>query len=191
MTIELSSANALLLFNLYALVGTKVYDYVGLRRRILLCFSEDPEALRIKEEIYHLPTAGMEGHRPMERLIAETNAGVVVKDADQLERVLRDMLDEFEQSGSISCPAHEYRRALAQDPGRTHVGDSQGDRLLRKVVIVDFGMGNLHSVFRNIERIGGAPVISSEPARGRRGRDAGASRASATSPRRWTTWQIA
>lgn len=35
---------------------------------------------------------------------------------------------------------------------------------MRKVVIVDFGMGNLHSVFRKMTRIGGAPVVSSEPA---------------------------
>ena len=35
---------------------------------------------------------------------------------------------------------------------------------MRQVVIVDFGMSNLHSVFRKMTRIGGAPVVSSEPA---------------------------
>ena len=35
---------------------------------------------------------------------------------------------------------------------------------MRQVVIVDFGMSNLHSVFRKMTRIGAAPVVSSEPA---------------------------
>lgn len=35
---------------------------------------------------------------------------------------------------------------------------------MRKVVIVDFGMSNLHSVVRKMTRVGGAPVVSSEPA---------------------------
>jgi len=33
---------------------------------------------------------------------------------------------------------------------------------MKKIVIVDYGLGNLRSVFRGIERCGGVPVISSE-----------------------------
>lgn len=34
---------------------------------------------------------------------------------------------------------------------------------MRKVVIVDYGMGNLHSVFRKFRRIGADPRVSSDP----------------------------
>lgn len=33
---------------------------------------------------------------------------------------------------------------------------------MKKIVIIDYGLGNLRSVFRGIERCGGAPLISSE-----------------------------
>ena len=34
---------------------------------------------------------------------------------------------------------------------------------MKRAVIVDFGMGNLHSVLRAIRRLGGDPSISSQP----------------------------
>lgn len=33
---------------------------------------------------------------------------------------------------------------------------------MKKIVIIDYGLGNLRSVFRGIERCGGAPLISSD-----------------------------
>ena len=100
--IELSRSNAFLLFNYYSMVGTKIYDYIALQRKILLCYSDDPEALRLRER-FHFLAAGNDDLRPMERLIAETNAGIVVKDAAHLEGLLREMLEEFEHNAAIAC----------------------------------------------------------------------------------------
>lgn len=110
--IELSRSNALLVFNTYSFVGTKVYDYLALNRRILLCYSQDPEALRLKGSHYNykVPAGDLDRSRPLERLIEETGSGIVVKDAAHLEGLLRDMLDEFDREGSIACPASETER---------------------------------------------------------------------------------
>ena len=110
--VELSKSNALLVFNTYSHVGTKVYDYLALNRRILLCYSQDPETLRLKDSLYRYkaPAGDLNHSRPLERLIEETGSGVVVKDAAHLEGVLRDMLDEFDRKGSIACTASGTER---------------------------------------------------------------------------------
>jgi len=115
---EMSAANALLLFNDYATVGSKVYEYLALRRKVLLCFSNDPEALRLKERCYNLPHGAFETHRPIERLIEEARAGVVIRDAHHLDAVLRGLLDEFQKNRRIAwdgASAEAFsRRAQAQ-----------------------------------------------------------------------------
>ena len=110
--VELSKSNALLVFNAYSIVGTKVYDYLALNRRILLCYSQDAEALRLKDShyTYEVPEGDLDRLRPLERLIEETGSGIVVRDAAHLEGVLRDMLDEFDRTGSIACTASRTER---------------------------------------------------------------------------------
>ena len=105
--VELSKSNALLVFNTYSFVGTKVYDYLALNRRILLCYSQDSDALRLKDShyTYSVPAGDLDLSRPLERLIEEAGSGIVVKDAAHLDGVLRDMLDEFDRKGSIACTA--------------------------------------------------------------------------------------
>lgn len=95
--------NAMLLFNEYSIMGTKIYDYVGLRRKILFCYSNDEEALNLKEKFY--PIAELEGisNHLQEDLIRETNSGVIVKDSSQLPSVLNDLYAEFQQNGFITC----------------------------------------------------------------------------------------
>jgi len=95
--------NAMLLFNEYSIMGTKIYDYVGLRRKILFCYSNDEEALNLKEKFY--PIAELEGisNHLQEDLIRETNSGVIVNDSSQLPSVLNDLYAEFQQNGFIAC----------------------------------------------------------------------------------------
>lgn len=95
--------NAMLLFNEYSIMGTKIYDYVGLRRKILFCYSNDEEALNLKEKFY--PIAELEGisNHLQEDLIRETNSGVIVNDSSQLPSVLNDLYAEFQQNGFITC----------------------------------------------------------------------------------------
>lgn len=108
--VELSRANVFLMFNNYATMGTKIYDYLALKRRVLLCYSEDPEALRLKERHYNLQESSARDDRPMERLIEDTAAGVVVRDAAHLDEVLHGLLDEFARNGKIACASSGTER---------------------------------------------------------------------------------
>src|SRR5262249_20019065 len=62
----LASANAFLLFNERAHVGTKIFDYLALRRRILLCFSKETSTRKRRREFYSLDEV-----RPMSRRVQE------------------------------------------------------------------------------------------------------------------------
>jgi glycosyltransferase involved in cell wall biosynthesis len=103
MALELAKANALLMFNMYAHSGTKVFDYLALQRKIILCYSDDPEATLLKEKHYRLDVPVGTDERVLERIIEETRAGVVVKDAPHLAAVLGDLHREFEETRRIAC----------------------------------------------------------------------------------------
>ena len=96
-----SKDNVLLLFNYYQFTGTKIYDYLGLRRKILLCFENDHEALKLKEQ-YYFKTIETD-ICPQIDILHETNAGIIVKDAFHLKEVLQELFEEFEEKGEISC----------------------------------------------------------------------------------------
>lgn len=100
---NLSRHNVMLLFNDYSIMGTKIYDYLGLKRLILFCYSNDAEALALKDKCY--PVGEVEGVSThlQEDLINETHSGIVVKDKNHLSKVLSDLYDEFSQTGSIAC----------------------------------------------------------------------------------------
>lgn len=100
---KLARHNIMLLFNYYSFTGTKIYDYLGLKRKILLCYSDDSEARQLKEMYY--PTeeiAGLSTHL-QEDLINATHSGMVVKDKNQLLSVLAELYDEFHKTGTIAC----------------------------------------------------------------------------------------
>jgi hypothetical protein len=93
--------NALLLFNYYEFTGTKIYDYLALKRKIVLCFENDTEALKLKEKYYFksIETA----IQPQKDILHETNSGIVVKDAAHLQLVLKELWDEFSTTGQVAC----------------------------------------------------------------------------------------
>ena len=95
-----SNDNVLLLFNYYQFTGTKIYDYLGLRRKILLCFENDQEALKLKEQ-YYFKTIETD-ICPQIDIINETNAGIIVKDGAHLKEVIKDLYVEFQEKGEIS-----------------------------------------------------------------------------------------
>jgi hypothetical protein len=95
-----SNDNVLLLFNYYQFTGTKIYDYLGLRRKILLCFENDQEALKLKEQ-YYFKTIETD-ICPQIDIINETNAGIIVKDAAHLKEVIKELYVEFQEKGEIS-----------------------------------------------------------------------------------------
>ena len=60
--------------------------------------------------------------------------------------------------------ARALAEAVAADPRVQGVMSSKGAFMSSKIVIVDYGMGNLHSVNKAIAVVGGDPVISSDAA---------------------------
>lgn len=101
--IELASNNLFLLFNYYNYTSTKIYEYIALKRMILLCYSNDPEANELKDKYYHLRENESEGKYLQADLINETNSGIVVKDAAHLSTILEESYHEFETKGFIRC----------------------------------------------------------------------------------------
>jgi N-acetyl sugar amidotransferase len=111
--IELAKSNMMLLFNYYSIIGTKIYDYLALKRAILLCYTNDKEALELKEKHYIVnDIKGLSQHL-QEDLINQTNSGYVVQDASHLLNLLNELYLEFNQSGFIKCNtinAEQYSR---------------------------------------------------------------------------------
>lgn len=96
-----ASDNVLLLFNYYQFTGTKIYDYLGLKRKIILCFSNDKEALRLKNS-YYFKTIETD-IQPQIEILKKTNSGIIVKDTAHLKEVLKDLFEEFQSTGQIAC----------------------------------------------------------------------------------------
>jgi glycosyltransferase involved in cell wall biosynthesis len=99
----LASANAFLLFNNFAYVGTKIYDYLGLRRRILLCFSDDTQTRKLRHEWYDRDEAGRMNRRVQEDMVRATQSGVVIRDEGHLMDTLLGLYREFLENGRIAC----------------------------------------------------------------------------------------
>jgi hypothetical protein len=99
----LASANAFLLFNNFAYVGTKIYDYLGLRRRILLCFSDDTQTRKLRRQFYDLDEAGIMNRRVQEDMIRATESGVIIRDEEHLVDTLSGLYREFLESRRIAC----------------------------------------------------------------------------------------
>lgn len=100
---ELARHNIMLLFNYYSFTGTKIYDYLGLKRLILFCYSNDTDALELKDKYY--PVGEVEGVSThlQEDLINTTNSGIIVKNKEHLSKVLSALYNEFSTNGYIEC----------------------------------------------------------------------------------------
>jgi glycosyltransferase involved in cell wall biosynthesis len=97
----LAKDNVMLLFNYYQFTGTKIYDYLGLQRKILLCFTEDDDANRLKQKFYFKSIET--SIQPQIDMLEQTNSGIVVKNQKHLIQVLTDLFNEFENTGQIAC----------------------------------------------------------------------------------------
>ena len=106
----LATNNIMLLFNYYAFMGTKIYDYLGLRRKILFCYSNDEEALKLKEKFYPIDELEGVSNHVQEDLIRDTQSGIIVKDKAQLFTELKNLYDEFMRNGSIACDSRNIEQ---------------------------------------------------------------------------------
>jgi hypothetical protein len=110
---KLACDNVMLLFNDYSIIGTKIYDYIGVKRSILLCYGDDHEALKLKKQYYTIKEETQLSEHLQADLIRETNAGYIVENAKQLKKFLEQLYQEFQTNGSIQCNtknAEQYSR---------------------------------------------------------------------------------
>lgn len=100
---ELAKDNVMLLFNYYSYMGTKIFDYIAINRKIILCFTEDLEALQLKQKYYKIDENSVFSGQLQADLINETNSGIIVKDQIELKQILLDLIQEFKEKSFISC----------------------------------------------------------------------------------------
>ena len=103
---KLASDHVMILFNYYSYMGTKIFDYLGIRRKMILCYENDPEAHSLKQKYYHVDESGSESKQLQADLIKQTNSGIIVKDSQHLRQVLQDLYVEFQATGQIACDSH-------------------------------------------------------------------------------------
>ncbi len=100
---NLAKNNVLLLFNDYSILGTKIFDYLAVRRHIILCFSEDEEALNLKKQYFPINDNHNLDKNLQEQMILEKNGGTVIKNRKDLHIVLNNLLDEYNRTCNIAC----------------------------------------------------------------------------------------
>ncbi|UPT66321.1 MAG: hypothetical protein M0D57_17890 [Sphingobacteriales bacterium JAD_PAG50586_3] len=100
---EITKNNVMALFNYYSYMGTKIYDYIGIKRQVLLCFADDAEANELKDKLYNLKEDVPGAPQLQSELLKETNAGILVKDKEHLKTVLTDLYVVFKENGNIPC----------------------------------------------------------------------------------------
>ena len=112
---KLASDNVMLLFNYYSYMGTKIFDYLGIRRKMILCYEDDPEANELKLKYYSVDESGRESKQLQADLINETNSGIIVRDSHHLLEVLEGLYKEFQSTGQIACDSigvEKYSRKI-------------------------------------------------------------------------------
>lgn len=103
LALELAKANVFLLFNYYAFIGTKIYDYLAIKRRILFCFANDNDANDLKAKFYNIDDSGSQGANPQIDVLNKTKAGLIVENRNDLKEALDQLYNEFMSNGKIAC----------------------------------------------------------------------------------------
>jgi glycosyltransferase involved in cell wall biosynthesis len=109
----ISRQNVCLLFNDYSIIGTKIFDYLAVRRQIVLCYENDSDANELKKKFYQVDENQTESRRAQAEVIEATRSGIVARDAKHLKTILQELHDELRQCGSIECASvgvEEYSR---------------------------------------------------------------------------------
>lgn len=99
---KIARHNVLLLFNYYSMLGTKIFDYLAIKRKIILCYENDAEALELKKKFYCVDEIESESSRLQAEVIEATNSGIVVRDAKHLKEVLYELYSELQTNGFIA-----------------------------------------------------------------------------------------
>lgn len=117
---NLCKHNVMLLFNDYSYMGTKIYDYLAIKRKIILCYGNDKESLLLKDNYYPYALSSdksLSTHL-QEDCLNETKAGIVVRDKEHLRSVLKELYDEFLKNGSIACDSINIEKYSRKEGAR-------------------------------------------------------------------------
>lgn len=112
---KIANENVMLLFNDYSIRGTKIYDYIGLNRKIILCYANDSKALILKDKHYSIGEMEGVSKQLQANLILATNSGIIVQNEGHLQTVFKDLVEEFNENGKIACNsigAENYSRKI-------------------------------------------------------------------------------
>ena len=99
---KISEANALLLFNEYSFLGTKIYDYLAVNRLIIHCFKNDPKSILIRKKHFPVIENQNTSSELQENLIKFTKAGVSISDQKEMKRFLIDLNKKFSKNKRIN-----------------------------------------------------------------------------------------
>lgn len=100
---KLAEQNVFLLFNDYSILGTKIFDYLAVKRKIILCYEADAEAAELKGKYFCLQETETESKRLQAEMITATNSGIVVNDSRHLKTVLLKLNAELKKNGFVKC----------------------------------------------------------------------------------------
>ena len=106
----LARQNVFLLFNDYWVIGSKIFDYVAVKRKILLCYENDSEANALKRDFYWLDEIATESSCLQAEMITATNSGIVIRDSAHLKETLLELMKEVEEKGFVSCAPVDVER---------------------------------------------------------------------------------
>lgn len=111
---ELAKCHVMLLFNYYSYMGTKIYDYLGLRRKIIICYGNDKDAFALKLKYYRIIENENFSSSLQADLIRKTNSGIVVENENHLKTVFNELYKEFIDIGVIACNSNGYEHYSRQ-----------------------------------------------------------------------------
>ncbi len=100
-TCELIAENNLfLLFNDYYFLGTKLFNYIALDRKILFCFNDNKEISKTNF-FKEFKNNNQFFENEQINILEKTNSGIIINDQKHLEKILIDMYNEFKKNKFI------------------------------------------------------------------------------------------
>jgi hypothetical protein len=106
----LASHHVMILFNYYSYLGTKIFDYLAIKRQIILCFEQDPVAEALRKRYFSIEESSNGNTQLQADVLRKTNGGIVVTDAAHLQRVFTSLQEEFLRTGNIACDSRDIEQ---------------------------------------------------------------------------------
>ncbi len=102
LSLNLAKNSIMILFNYYAAIGTKIYDYLAVKRLILLCFTGE-NIVPLNKIPYSQDFDKGINFNVQADLIKKTESGFAVKDPEELTQLLERIYTEFQSKAYVEC----------------------------------------------------------------------------------------